>query len=420
MKVINEITTPNLGYSWFDADLSEEQLSIQKTVHEFCANEVRPVCEELDKMTAEQVVAQGSPWYRLRKKYLELGFDYKAFDGMSPKEACKIQALVVEEMGWGDMGFCIGMMVDAFPKLISAQLGRVDLAEKYADKIGCWLATQPDRGSDLVDIQVKEVHPGAQQHRGNLIARVKGDKLVIDGQSSAWVSLGPVAEVAVVMIPCDYGDGLRREDGVMNGVVAIVPLDLPGVSKGAALEKLGQRSLPQGEVYFDNVEVPVENILLGKDGYQGGAFSLLSEGNTVHAAAATGIARAAFEHALKYVHERRQGGTELINHQLVRHRIFKMFQEVEVCRAIARRAFNWFANADNPEIAIAICAKTYCTQKAFEVASEAIQMFGGNGLTREYPVEKLMRDARATMIEDGESNILGLVAANRISAIYKG
>ena len=119
------------------------------------------------------------------------------------------------------------------------------------------------------------------------------------------------------------------------------------------------------------------------------------------------------------MHERRQGGTELINHQLVRHRIFKMFQEVEVCRAIARRAYDWFANADDPEIAIAICAKTYCTQKAFEVASEAIQMFGGNGLAREYPVEKLMRDARATMIEDGESNILGLVAANRISAIYK-
>jgi acyl-CoA dehydrogenase len=419
MKVVNAITTPDLGYSWFDADLSEEQRSIQKTVHDFCTDHVRPICKTLDRMSAEQVVERGSPWYPLRGKYLELGFDYKAFDGMTPQQACKIQALVVEELGWGDMGFCIGMMVDGFPKLISAQLGRRDLAEKYANKIGCWIATQPDRGSDVVDFQGREVRAGTQQHRGNIVARLKGDKLVIHGQSSAWVSLGPVAEVAVAMIPCDYGDGLRRPDGVMNGVLALVPLDLPGVSKGAPLEKLGQRPLPQGEIYFDNVEVPADYILLGKDGYDGSVFSLLSEGNTVHAAAATGIARAAFEHALKYVHERRQGGTELMNHQLVRHRIYKMFQEVEVCRAIARRAYDWFANADDPEIAIAICAKTYCTQKAFEVASEAIQMLGGNGLTREYPVEKLMRDARATMIEDGESHILGLVAAGRISDIYK-
>ena len=419
MKIVEKIGVPDLGYSWFDANLSEEQKNIQKVVHEFSLNEIRPTCEKLDKMTPEEVIEPGSLWYQLREKYAALGFDYKAFDGMTSQEACAIQALVVEELGWGDFGFNIGMMVDSFPKVAAHNLGRTDLAEKYADKIGCWIATQPDRGSDVVDFQGEEIAAGSKQHRGNLITRVEGDKLIVNGQSSAWVSLAPVAEVALLMTQCDYSDGLWRENGSLNGVLAVVPLDLPGITKGKPLHKIGQRSLPQGEIFFDNVEVPANNILLGEEAFDAATFSMLSEGNTVHAAGATGLARAAFEHALEYVHERRQGGTELINHQLMRHRIFKLFQEVEACRALARRAFDWFANADEPEIAIAICAKTYCTEKAFLVASEAIQIFGGNGLTQEYPLEKLMRDARATMIEDGESNILGLVAANRISAIYR-
>ena len=419
MKVTKDINVPDLPYGWFDANLSEEQENIQKMVHDFCEKEVRPICERLDKLAADDVIAQSSPWYELRRKYLELGFDYKSFDGMTAVDACKIQSLVVEELGWGDMGFCIGMMVDAFPKQMAHQLGRTDLAEKYADRIGCWVITQPDRGSDVVDFQGEEVQAGSQQNKGNLTSKIEGDYLVVNGQSSAWVSLGPIGEVAVLCIPCDFGDGLRDSKGELNSVVAIAPLDLPGVSKGKPLEKIGQRALPQGEVFFDNVKIPVDHILLKNDHYNGGIFSLLSEGNTVHAAAATGIARAAFEHALKYVHERKQGGGELIGHQLMRHRIFKMFQDVESSRALSRRAYEWFASDNEPEIAIAICAKVYCTEKAFLVASEAIQMFGGNGLTKEYPVEKLMRDARATMIEDGESNILGLAAANRISEIYK-
>lgn len=419
MKVTKAISTPVLGYTWFDGDISEEQLSIQKTVHDFNQREVRPICKQLDAMTPEQVVEPGSPWFKLRETYLGLGFDYKAFDGVAHDKACRIQSLVVEEMGWGDMGFCIGMMVDGYPKIIAHKLGRSDLAERYADKIGCWVATQPDRGSDVIDFQGGEIFAGSRHSRGNLQGKLEGDTLTFNGQSSAWVSLGPVAEVAVMMVQCDYGDGLWQANGAVNGVLAIVPLDLPGVSKGPALDKLGQRALPQGQIFFDNVRVPASNILLGKEEYAAASVSLLTEGNAVHAAAVTGVARAAFEHALAYAHQRRQGGSELIQHQLVRHRIFKMFQEVEACRALARRAYDWFAHAAEPEIAASICAKTYCTEKAFQVASDAIQMMGGNGLTKEYPVEKLMRDARATMIEDGDNFMLGLVAAGRISAIYK-
>jgi acyl-CoA dehydrogenase len=419
MKIIEKIGVPNLPYSWYDADLSDEEKMIQQTVHDFAEKEVRPACEKMDKMTPEEVIDRDkSPWFELREKYLALGFDYKALDGVEPEKAARINALAVEELGWGDMGFCSGMMVDAFPKVMAHKMGRTDLAEKYADKIGCWVATQPDRGSDVLDFQGHEIATGAKQHRGNLIARVEGDELVIQGQSSAWVSLAPMAEVAILMIQCDYGDGLYREDGGLNGVVAFCPLDIPGVTYGKPLAKIGQRTLPQGEVYFDNVRIPVDHILFGKEQFTAGCFSLLAEGNTVHSAGTTGIARAAFEHALAYVHTRKQGGVELIKHQLVRHRIFKMFERVEVARAISRRAYNYFGQAKDPDIAIAMTAKVHCTQAAFDTASEALQIFGGNGLTEEYPIEKLMRDARATMIEDGESYMLGLTVANRLSDIY--
>ena len=135
-------------------------------------------------------------------------------------------------------------------------------------------------------------------------------------------------------------------------------------------------------------------------------------------ASSTGVARAAFEYALAYVHERKQGGVELIKHQLVRHRIFKMFERVETARAISRRATNYFGNAEEPDMAIAMTAKVYCTQAAIDVTNEAIQMFGGNGLTKEYPLEKLMRDARATLIEDGNNEILARHGGHTLFKTY--
>ena len=419
MKLIEKIGIPDLPYSWFDADLSEQEKSIQDTIHKFAEKEIRPTVAALDKLSPEEVVAKDSAWFELRQKYLDLGLDYTAFDGMSPIEVSRIQSLVLEELGWGDMGFTICMMVDQFPKIISHLMGRSDLAEQYKDKIGCWIVTQPDRSSDAVDFLGKEMGAGAKHHRGNLITKVEGDKLIINGQSSAWVSSGPIAEVAVLMTQCDYGGGLWRENGTLDSMVTVVPLDQPGISRGKPLDKLGQRALPQGEIFFDNVEVPVENMLVGKDEANAGVFSILSEGATVHSAAATGVARAAFEHALAYVHERRMGGVPLIEHQLVRHRIFKMFERVETSRALSRRASNYFGHASEPDMAIAVTAKIHCTKAAFDVTSEAIQIFGGNGLTKAYPLEKLMRDARSTMIEDGENHVLGLAAANRIAEIYR-
>src|SRR5438128_49949 len=136
-------------------------------------------------------------------------------------------------------------------------------------------------------------------------------------------------------------------------------------------------------------------------------------------ATSTGVARAAFDHALAYVHERKQGGTAIINHQSVRLRIFDMWRKLEAGRALARRVFTYNYSAHGPHVLASVTSKTFCTQMALDVTNEAIQLFGSNGLTREYPLEKLMRDARAALIEDGENNVLALKGGTWLSRWYQ-
>jgi alkylation response protein AidB-like acyl-CoA dehydrogenase len=128
-----------------------------------------------------------------------------------------------------------------------------------------------------------------------------------------------------------------------------------------------------------------------------------------------GVARAAYDHALAYAKERVQGGVPIIEHQAVKARLFQLFMKLESARSHIRRVAIAEATTEGGvPFQYAASIKILATQTAFEIASEAIQMFGGNGLCREYPVEKIFRDARASLIEDGENNVLGLMAAARL------
>jgi alkylation response protein AidB-like acyl-CoA dehydrogenase len=133
----------------------------------------------------------------------------------------------------------------------------------------------------------------------------------------------------------------------------------------------------------------------------------------------TGLARAAFEHALAYAHERKQGGVPIIQHQSVRWRLGEMYKKVEAARAMARRASHYLRAAPQPHPNVSSMSKAFVTQTAFEVANEAVQLFGGNGLTREYPVEKLFRDAKTALIEDGENYFLTLKLGQVLSDLHR-
>jgi acyl-CoA dehydrogenase len=414
---IAKINPAVLGLGGLEAPMDEDARVMQQALNRFALEVMRPIGERLDKMTAEEVVAPGSPLFDYIREFDKLGLGPASVAEMEPELAAKLLPIVFEEMGYGDSGLGLLSMILKFPAAAALHTGNPELIEQFGGRLGCWIATQPDRGSDVVDMEGGNIYPGKAQQQGNLTARVFDDHVILNGQTSAWVSGAPIAECGLTYCAADYGEGLLKPDGTINGIVMLVDFDLPGVSKGKPLEKLGQRPLPQGEVFFDNVRIDKKYVLIEDEGFQQSFFSALTFGNMEMACIFTGVARAAYEHALGYVHERVQGGVPLIKHQLTRYRVFELFRKVECIRAMAQRtvAYNYLTA---PHCLASVTSKTTATELALEVVGEALQLFGGNGLTREYPMEKLMRDTRASQVEDGENYMLKLKGGNWLSETY--
>jgi alkylation response protein AidB-like acyl-CoA dehydrogenase len=415
MKLNDRIRLPAVGLTGFETPLTEEERAIQESVHRFAREVLRPAAQELDRMTPEQVIAPTSPYWTVFAEFAKLGLDPALIAEFPPEAAVRIEALIGEELGWGDAGLGVSLGAASMPMYMAQAVGSQELIDLCAGKIGCWIATQPDKGTDFGAFYPKQEWPkDVPVNRGHLIARVEADEIVINGQSSAWVSNGVSAQVALAYMNADYGDGLYDADGLPYGVAAIIPLDLPGVSRGKPLDKIGQRSLPQGEVYFDNVRLPRRFAVATKETYYGNLSSAWSFAGTHMAQVFTGVARAAFEAALAYCHERRQGGARLIDHQLTRYRLGDMLRRVELARATARRILAYARMTPHGHPWATASAKVTVTEEAMHVTSEAFRLFGGCGTSREYPIEKLLRDARAALIEDGENYMLttrlGLVA----------
>jgi len=397
----------------YDTGLSEQDVEIRDTVHRFAAEVMRPVGQALDKLDdPADVIAPDSPLWEVFEKYRQLGISElnTAEPGADPAAAALIGAIVNEEMGWGDSGLAVSLGVSSFHRFFVTMSGNTELTDRYINagekEIGCWSITEPDHGSDSLGFNQPHWSDGSV--RANTIAKLDGGDYVINGQKAAWVSNGTIATVAALFCTID-GD-----KGFQHGGVAIVPLDLPGVSRGKPLDKIGQRALNQGETLFDDVRIPASYMVIPADFYSFTVESVLTLANSFMGACFSGTARAALELAIDYAKERVQGGVPIYRHQSVQSRIFKMFARVEAARALSRRVI--CGNAANPpgNVQYSIASKTLCTQTAFDVASDALQIFGGNGLTREYPIEKVMRDARASMIEDGCNEILGLVGAGHL------
>ena len=206
--------------------------------------------------------------------------------------------------------------------------------------------------------------------------------------------------------------------GHAGGALIIVPLDLPGVRRGAPLEKMGQRDDPQGELYFDSVRVPAKYLVFGPEAYEPMLEIVLSATTVMMGIVATGIGRAAFEEALAYAKNRVQCGKALIEHQDVQKKLYKMFGKVEMTRAITRAVLEYNQNTSTPAEEYSVLGKVFGCQYALEVTNEAIQIFGGNGLSREYIVEKLFRDARSMLIEDGSNDVLAIAAGHKLIQTY--
>lgn len=394
-----------LGQLGAEPPLDELVSELQRTVHGFADRVMRPVGRDLDRLTAQEVIAPGSPLWAFRDAYAELGITVEALGGFPGEAMPDIFAILFEELGWGDAGLAISAGVDLLPHYMAAKFGNDFVARTYSeDLIGCWGITEPDHGSDSLDANGAIFHPQGRYGRPNCVAKITDGKVIISGQKSAWVSNGPIAELAILYCAAETGEGVDPR----RGAVVVVPLKSPGVTKGKPLEKMGQRALPQGEIFFDNVELDIDHLLVAPEDYRKGVYAIHSEANALMGGVFTGCARAAYEHAFAYAHERKQGGVPIIRHQDVAKRLFHMARKVELSRAITRRVTTFNMVNDMPALQAAMFSKVTATQHAVDVASDAVQMFGGNGVSREYPVEKIFRDARSSLIEDGCNEILAI------------
>ncbi len=400
-------------------DLTDEQKAIRDEARKFFMAVWRPAAVKLDKLPdPEDVIAKGSVlWDVLRQSY-KLGYHKRSFPedygGLGLRDPLT-GALISEEMGYAAPDLAISMGVCSFPftiAMMSPEPELQNMVRQYckdteAKMVGCWAITEPDHGSDwiLFDGEYSRDPKCAPQ----VVAALDGDDYIINGQKAAWVSNGTIATHASLFVSLDPSSGME------NSGVAVVPLDLPGVTRGKPLNKLGQRALNQGEIFFDNVRIP-KNYMLCSDPATYNMFisTILSGANAGMGSLFVGTAQSALDEALEYARQRIQGGRPIIEHQSVKARLFEMFTQVEAARSLSRRVLVYNRVTTPPALQYSIASKIFSTETAFRVASMAIQIFGGYGLSKDFVIEKIFRDARASMIEDGVNETLALAGADRL------
>jgi len=407
-----------MGLLELDTNLTDEQKAIRKESRKFFMEVWRPAGIKLDKMADPQdVIAKDSIYWEVMRETFRLGYHRTGF----PKAIGGLELdpltrhILTEEQGYADVGLCISLGCHSFPYLFGlgsgvpqlVELGMNYIKDDNAQYTGCWAITEPDHGSDWLLFQGE--HISNPKTTPQVRAVKKGKEYIINGQKSAWVSNGTIAKYAALFLAIEPAIGMN------NCGMAIVPLDRPGVSRGKPLNKLGQRPLNQGEIFFDDVHIPEEYMLwTDPKAYPGMAESLLTGTTAGTGTPAVGCAQAAFDEAFQYCQQRVQGGKVIYEHQSVKARLFDMFIQVEAARALSRQVSRY--NSANPPGALpySIAVKILCTETAFRVASMGIQLFGGFGLSKEFVIEKLFRDARASMIEDGVSETLALLGAEKL------
>ena len=391
--------------------LSEEEQAIRERVHKFAEEVMRPAGIALDALAdPQEVIAEDSILWDVYKKHDELGLEAIAdpASGFTPIQQARLRSIIGEEMGWGDSGLSISFGVDTFPQTLALMSGKPELIERFGrpGKRGCWAITEPDHGGDLIrfatDPQVS--HLG----KPNCIAKKDGDSFVISGQKAAWVSNGTIAENAALFCAVDMGQGIVGVGGF------VVPLDDPAVSRGKPLDKIGQRALNQGEIFFDGLRVPAMNLVVPPEASPCSATWASARPTRAWAPPSWGWPR----RLSTWRWTTPRSGSRAACHLRASEREGPPLRDVPQGggRAKPEPARGRVQRGQPAEAAVRDRVEGHLHHTAFEVASAAIQIFGGNGLSREYPVEKLMRDARASMIEDGCNEVLGLAAAAAMSS----
>ena len=370
--------------------LTREQELVRQMVREFAVNEVKPIAAEIDE-------TERFPMENV-KKMAELGMMGIPF----PKELggaggdVLSYIITVEELS--KVCGTTGVIVSAHTSLCASLLyenGTPSQKEKYliplakGEKIGAFGLTEPGAGTDAAGQQTTAV--------------LDGDNYILNG-SKIFITNGGVADTFIVFAMTDKSQGTR-------GISAfIVEKDFPGFSIGKKEDKLGIRASSTTELIFENCVVPKEN-LIGKEGKGFGiAMKTLDGGRIGIAAQALGIAEGAYEETIKYMKERKQFGRPLSAFQGLQWMIAEMETKIEAAKLLVYKAA-WLKQNKLPYSVDAAKAKLFAAEVAMDVTTKAVQIHGGYGYTKEYPVERMMRDAKITEIYEGTSEVQKMVIA---------
>ena len=370
--------------------LTQEQELLRQSVREFAEAEVKPLARELDRTSR-------FPRETLRKA-AELGLVGVAV----PEEEGGAGAdhvsysILIEEISRACAS--TGVILSVQNSLFCDPLHRFGTAEQkkrflvpYArgEKIGCYALTEPQAGSNAAALRTTAVR--------------RGDRYIVNG-AKAWITCGGVADAALVYVNTEPE---KKEKGI---TALLIERGTPGFRVGKEEEKLGIHATACTELSFADCEVPAENRLGAEgEGYKI-ALSTLDGGRIGIASQATGIAQGAFEQALSYAGERQAFGRPISNFQAIRFMLADMATEIDAARLLARQAA-WKQDSGARFSLEASVAKLFASEMATRVTHKAIQIHGGNGYSREYPVERMYRDARITEIYEGTSEIQRLVIA---------
>jgi len=374
-----------------DLELSEEQDLLQKTVREFAESEVRPLAKELDET--------GHFPHALFKKAAELGLTGVAFPESEGGASFDHIAytIVIEEISrcCASTGVILSVQNSLYCDPIH-RYGTEEQKRKFllpytrGEKIGCFALTEPQAGSNAAVLQTKAVR--------------KGDKYIVNGTKS-WITNGGAADAAIVYVNTEPAKG---EKGI---TALVVEKGTPGFKVGKEEKKLGINATACCELVFTDCEVPAKNRIGNEgEGYKV-ALSTLDGGRIGVGAQATGIAQNAFEAALQYSQQRLAFGQPISQFQAIQFMLADMATEIDASRLLIRKAA-WKQDTGARFSMDAAVAKLFASEMATRVTHKAIQIHGGNGYSREYPVERNYRDARITEIYEGTSEIQRLVISS--------
>src|SRR3954470_17944580 len=398
----------------FNLELSQDQKDIREWVHGFAEGVVRPAAHEWDER-------EETPWPVIQEaaKIGLYGFEGIAQFWMDTTGLT--MPIVNEELFWGDAGIGMAIMGTTLAVAAIYSSGTPDQLAEWvpqcfgsADdpKVGAFCSSEPDAGSDVSAIRTSAKYDEAK------------DEWVLNGQK-AWATNGGLAAVHVVIASVD------RELGSRGHAAFVIPPETEGLEQGAKVKKHGSRASHTADVHLDDCRVPGSCLLGGKEklderlararegkkGKAQAATQTFEASRPTVGAQALGIARAAYEYALDYAKEREQFGRKIVENQAIAFALADMKMEIDAARLLVWRA-SWMGRTGKPFVAAeGSMSKLKAGEVAVWVTERAIQILGGNGYTRQYPVERMHRDSKIYTIFEGTSEIQRLVVARAISGL---